>query len=143
MEAQELRINNYLKYNDFLIIVEAISIDYVYGRAINSELGKPSMYKIKINDVTHIQLTDEFFAKNEFILRESLDDNCKVVKSAVYKTGDEFLFIPIDGEYYLAVFDEYDFGYIPGCRPIKFLHELQNIYFDLKGEKLKIVELCI
>lgn len=141
MKTQELRINNYLKCNGLLIIVEAISVDSIYGKVLDVGLATSFLYKI--NDVAPVLLNDELFAKNGFILREELDDNGEVSKSAFYKEGDEFLFIPIDGEYYLAVFDEHDFGYIPGCKPIKYLHELQNIYFELKGEEIKIIELKI
>lgn len=139
MEAVELRINNYLKFNGLYIKVEAITIDSIYVKTLDLGLGKSFIYKI--NEVTPVKLTDEFFARNGFILREELDDNSEVIKTAFYKEGDEFLFIPINGEYYLAIFDETDFGYIPGCRTIKYLHELQNIYFELKGKELKITEL--
>jgi hypothetical protein len=118
MKAQELRIGNYLKKN----VVVKIDAKIIFDIWIEAEDYEP------------IPLTEEWLLKFGFVKepRDSgevafcmSENDCNVI---IQDFGDGFLFI-------------WELSFMG--KPIKYVHELQNIYFALQGEELIYNELII
>ncbi|HCD9234524.1 hypothetical protein [Elizabethkingia meningoseptica] len=112
MEIQELRLGNYVQYemNSFHIAVESIELVNNLVNATDIEYLKP------------ISLTDEWLIKLGFEKSDS-SSNC-MKKTNGYKfdfAGGEVLYLDS-----------------VRLKHIKYIHQLQNLYFALGGEELQI-----
>ena len=134
MEASELRIGNYVEceercgdtvypltsiYND-----NTICFDQAYHKSTELYKAKP------------ISLTEEWLLK--FGFRKDVDLGEKTNYYYLNNRDDSF-YVDFD----LGGYDEWhigasNYGYIRG---IEYVHQLQNLYFALTGEELKIKEI--
>jgi len=120
VQANELRLGNYLYGVITPRIVKVISKDYYTDEHDNSTL---------IRDAKPIQLTEDILLKCGF---ERIRNNY-IIKV------DDFLWFGLDYEdYSLFIRDKYGKDEIVPTRYIDSLHQLQNLYFALTGEELNI-----
>lgn len=137
MESKELRIGNLVSFNgnpingsiaEKLIKVERIDTFYIGVSKMNWNNFGLYLYTISVNNLRGIPLTDE-------ILKYT---NLKYVSSS-------YIYLMPKGTIYynyrikFEVWSECIKCYIGGFKiEIKYLHELQNLYFTITGEELEI-----
>ena len=125
MKANELRVGNHIQNGIVVEIKHTVSrIKYLY-------LGKEERYCFNdYADLIPIPLTEEWLVKSGF---EKVDDSFFLKGFEVWQTdcGNE------KGNEYVGFFYPLrDRGMMD--LEIKFIHQLQNLYFALTGEELKI-----
>ncbi|MGV8136506.1 MAG: hypothetical protein AB2L20_14955 [Mangrovibacterium sp.] len=132
IDPKELRIGNLLVHNGQIIVVKNIS---EYG--INKEevtegyhdAGSGAYTILRYENISPIELTEELLLKAGFekIERESMLE----YNVWANRDGEEILF---------QADDHFCHSFIQTERnEIKSLHRLQNLYFALTGEELKII----
>ena len=117
MKAQELKIGNWVNYLDLPIQVDGIDDVDVF----NSQTGE-----IPLHCIFPIPLTEEWLLK--FGFEGSPSDYKKEKLSITLKGSDVY---HIKGRVYFnswAIIEE----------QLKYVHQLQNLFFALTGEELKI-----
>jgi hypothetical protein len=134
MEAKDLRIGNYFnakkpRHNEKYVIVE--SIDFY---EINS-----SFRPYKIDDIEPIPLTDEWLVKFGLI-KKYLENPFEESGFELKEDGTKFYWwadggtfnieINPNGEVWFELYSHYNH--------IKYVHQLQNLYYSLTGEELVI-----
>lgn len=125
MKVNELRVGNYFYIpccNDRVMEVRACG---VIGLDRNRGI-------ICLHEMQPIELTKEFFEKNGFLLRESLDyyDNyftSEDMRIDVYESSKGWV-VHIDNIAFSTAF----------CKCLQYVHELQNAYYVSTGEELEI-----
>lgn len=117
MKANELRLGNIFKVSGFPMYVEAIFKDTVY---LNFEGNEGDVWEENIKDLVPIPLTEEILIKAGF--KEEYDG--WVFSKTIFITKDD------DG-WHVG-----NFGFF--INSIQYLHQLQNLYFALTGEEIKI-----
>lgn len=126
MKANELRINNLVDRVDYICNVKAIDEDGVILEPINYKgevCGFQELKPIKLNKKWLVKLGFKHIGKNDY---------------AIDVSGDTQLIICSDLHFiFQDVFDIKIFTTFGG-RKIQYVHQLQNLYFDLTGEELKI-----
>nr|DAT09631.1 MAG TPA: hypothetical protein [Caudoviricetes sp.] len=125
IDAKELRIGNYIQLRNNHVMVGGIP--NVYKLLIPGE-----QYAVEVKEFEPIPLTEELFLKCGF--RFEYDSFCNGIELSygisLYNTKDEDknkLFISVNNA-------EYAISHIP----IKYLHQLQNIYYYLTGKELEV-----
>lgn len=125
MEATELRIGNYLKYNSEIKQVSSIHND----NTIRFKDGSSSIgcFIIKNENIKPIPLTEEILLKCGFEFINNTFYRSRNSELCLYNTASKNKMIP---DYYgKRLVTGYDF---------KYLHQLQNLYYALTGEELTI-----
>lgn len=112
MKANELRIGNYVNSNPFNGIITVFHNDKCVVK------HKSGIVKCLIDDLQPIQLTEEWLLKCGFYL---VDKNFFIHDSLS-----------------LGIRKSNGFYMNHVTKEIKYLHQLQNLYFALTGEELKI-----
>lgn len=110
MEAKDLRIGNYVHVD--------LSIDDI--EVVKLKIGDLASFAIGLRDLFPIQITEEWLIK--------FGGNCVIVEGyPIYYVN------PFDIEYY-----ENESVLIMGNSSvkIKYVHQLQNLYYALTGEEL-------
>jgi len=131
MKVKELRIGNYVNYVSQKVIVLQTSIE---GRNDwDVELGyfEDSIgFPRKINKITPIPITKEWLLKFGFKKEERklyslyVDDNLDISLWSDIYFKNPTIELTCNGRVV--------------CKDIKYIHQLQNLYFALTGEELKI-----
>ena len=133
MDTRELRINNivnaHINNSSRFITIVCIQKKYVAEEALK-RTGNPNYpyeYKwIPANNIEAIPLTKEILIKCGFIERQCNNgNNCSLFYN------DALTLYPKTVDMNSFYLEHYDID-------IKFLHQLQNIYFDLTNEELII-----
>jgi hypothetical protein len=122
MKASELRIGNLVDFDDGNGDVGKINAHQIYLLSIDSDCGiKPAV------------LMEEWFLKFGFVYNDKTNTWVKGIPNI---HGDNIFFfsiIIIEGDLY--------FSHSGLCAmPIQYIHHLQNLYFALTGEELRIKE---
>ena len=121
MEANELRIGNYVQYEEqlFYAIEDGIDIDAasIYHPIPLTEewLVKFGFKKEKVNDLYDSAFIRSHVLQSELYLRPSNEGGYYWGFNTPDALNQEF----------------YD------CKPIKYVHQLQNLYFSFTGKELK------
>lgn len=119
MKAEELRISNYvLSYNKDITQVIRLSKEKI------------------IIDASPILLTEEWLLKFGF---ECFNyPYWRMLLTDGKQEDDEFFYIHFENNYiYLKCGYKAEY-YVKSAKPIKYVHQLQNLYFALTGEELTI-----
>jgi len=127
MKASELRVGNYVQtnYEGILQVVNVNSagLEYIDAHKPNfSAIGR-----FELSSVSGIPLTEEILLKCGFVEKKKWFYKEKFLLG--YMTTDENLQA------------EWKFGGVEGTwnlLNLKYLHQLQNLYFALTGEELEI-----
>lgn len=135
IDKRELRIGNKVgspKHD--------LSVATIQGMATNNivMLEEVKTYDF-FSEIEPIPLSDEWLRKFGFTTLDAesdivvwgMDDN---------SNGEEFSIITdgLDAPKPIVYYFEYDLGYRDVRKEIKFIHQLQNLYFALTGEELTI-----
>lgn len=128
MEANELRLGNLILYNGKVTEVESVSLFYVNVGIHDDGL------QINIEDCSPIPLTEEWLLKfgfttgdGDYFLKEVIDD-----LGISYILEEKQLHLI----YFCDTGGVTDAILIP--KEIKYINQLQNLYFALTGEELRI-----
>ena len=128
MDAKELKIGNYVK--DHLGRVQKVS--ETRSNAYICYLSNGHKLKYKLNTTNTIPLTEEWLFKFGFYYGESIDYGYLWLKC---KMGEFYVRPSYLGGFYWGF--DYD-NEINGQNNIKHVHQLQNLYFALTNEELKL-----
>jgi hypothetical protein len=121
--ANELRIGNLVKWEEYILPIKSIDYESVYVK-LNEELRiiyKTKYLYLPITEIEPVPITEEKLLKFGF---EKYVSECNIV----WSLNHVYIWF-VGGEY----INELDL-------PIKFIHQLQNLYFALKGEELTLKE---
>jgi hypothetical protein len=123
MDLTELRIGNLVEVNGK---IEKITGVIQYGLYFNCG------YCPNINDwIKPIELTDEWFGRFGFEKDDSIPfGDFEYVIQYVIQCKSCMIGISPEFEFYNGIYSQY----------IKFVHQLQNLYFALTGQELKLNE---
>ena len=122
METKDLRIGNYVSYLGEPQKVLGIGEKYIYIRPYSYLLC------VDINEVEPIPITEEWLKKLGFVIIETN----KGIECFYF--GNRYsVFQPAGKLAWLFVDDE------KGLCEVKHVHQLQNLYFSLTGEELKLI----
>lgn len=131
INVKELRIGNYVLYKENKAQVSQIGLSHIFAYTYYKESKNPMSLENKsldICDCSPILLNEDILLSIGFKLNKHL--NCWETEGLIIKnTSNGFkVFIECEDSWYSqSVFGEF-----------KFLHQLQNIYFDLTGKELGI-----
>lgn len=126
MKANELRIGNIINAYGYDVFVKKIENDSV-SFDCNSDQGRPVYDDIFIEDANHVPLTEEWLVK--LGLNRYAKDNWGNFR---YKFSDDRYEIRKQhNDTELQVLFEGN-----GLVWVKYVHQLQNLYFALTGEEL-------
>ena len=139
--ANELRIGNHALYFGKLLIVQLEDLQHLDFSKVEGIYLTPE----KLERIGFLPSSDFQFMEIEICNTEalkigfSLDDN----DECEYKTYRRQMEKPINGRVVISIFDSVDkynlshqFYWLN--YELKYLHQLQNLYFALTGEELKI-----
>lgn len=129
MKASELRILNYVKsvlYKDILQInvIDLCGVVGIQGGGI-----------LDMKHIEPIPLTEEWLVKFKEWKKE---DNLYVIRLDTINYSLRPDYINNDGELCWEFYVHNIRGEKVGCAYIKYIHQLQNLYFALTGEELTI-----
>ena len=139
MEANELRIGNYVQTNDKRLgnnvrpfgIYPVFEIGSNHVSCYHSKDNEHGGF-YKLEDLKPIPLTEELLLKSGFYKAEYLEHIFNINIDGLYFAFDE-AFEGGKDENIVGDFDECVTIRIP-----KYLHQLQNLYFALTGKELEI-----
>ncbi len=130
MEAKELRIGNIVSYNNKAIKVNNI-LDFAINMTFHSISGDRDE-EILIEEIEPIPLTEEILLKIGF--EKSFNVGCSEKDHNVYYWSGK-ISLTIDLELSSGNYN-YDSTPVDGAEPLKYVHQLQNLYHALTGEEL-------
>lgn len=132
MEAKELRIGNYYEASEFnrpnktvVPQVKQISIDLIY-----SDEGYEGLIGRKPEDIKPILLTEEWLIKFGFEIKQTGSNN-EHWQYVECKLNPQFIIGNRKGYWSFTPIWNKDY------EPIKYVHQLQNLYFALTGKELE------
>ena len=130
MKAQDLRVGN---------IIENGTVIAVHRKYVCVENGDGAMYTAIGDDVLPVALSDEWLKRCGFKIIKENGFSCEdYYKSDVGFSYKDFLISKSGDAFFLWIeIDDYSYSY-PSCE-IKYLHQLQNLYFAMEGEELQII----
>jgi hypothetical protein len=129
IKENELRIGNYVNYEQTTHIITCVNIDYSISVWIDKN-NKEHLYHHKNNELKPISLTEEW------LLRFGAEYSHKVLDIKMYQLG--LYFIAIRKEGFRFIKKSTNTGAYEPLKDLYFAHELQNIYHDLTNEELKL-----
>lgn len=131
MEARELRIGNLIR-----------QVDYVTGETICirtvTSINKEGYLNVKSKGIENIksQLLKSF---EPIPLTEEILLKCGFDKYSDH--SNEITYLSKDSGYFIQVYDNsvyFGLNYEDYRKEVKYLHQLQNLYFALTGQELEI-----
>ena len=124
IKTNDLRLNNLVKWNDSVQKITAIA----FGNCLLDK-NPTADYPVKITEIEPIKLTEEWIKKAGF--KEIKFLNEYHVQEKGYKYLDMIIRYGVfDGHRFL-------FDFANGkCVNLKYVHQLQNLYFSITGEEL-------
>lgn len=133
ISAQELRIGNYI--NGSIGDDSELVLCYVTGYDPRDEFifvsNDNNIHYAEFVDFQPIPLTKEWLLKFGF--------EKKVEGAYIYKGSEECYYGVLFGEkIYFTIFEDYTFIDRYEVRSIRYIHQLQNLYFALTDEELRI-----
>ena len=146
MTAKELRIGNYVTHNDYSDGIFAVSeiTRNDNGFIIDTSGGKNGFWGNHISLVNPIQITEEWLIELGFKIK----NHDKLAKHCFEHDANGMNIILARWHDNFDVYTKYDpiglrkgrnaYNYITNNRGIRYIHQLQNLYFALTGEELVI-----
>jgi hypothetical protein len=146
IDIRELRIGNYIgyySYNENDITIDKIKSIYfddttqIYKVELAS--GKYAHSNISLQGLVPIPLTEDILLKCGFILTEKEGFSCSDdVQSDKGYSFKNFNISMRDGRFFMWIDIDEDHWYSFNMVEIKYLHRLQNIFFEHCNEELNI-----
>lgn len=134
MKVNELRIGNWvlIPYQNSPIAIPAHETQVqgitIFGEIQTNNTPEHEGLKTHYNHVSGIPLTEEWLLKFGFITHDNHDYFIDI--SSVCDIHSWFSVFKADDFYYIDAFDI----------KIRYVHQLQNLYFALTGEELEIIK---
>ncbi|MGI9582628.1 hypothetical protein ACR1PO_15640 [Chryseobacterium sp. RRHN12] len=134
---QELRLGNYVEYRGYFYQVWSIGNNSnprreSYFIDLDSSTIDNHLKGVDSNDISAIELTEDWLLKFGFLIDYMNKD---ILICAYYGNN------PVTKDYILELKNVGDgWFYRNGYFKMKYVHQLQNLYFALTGEELKIKE---
>lgn len=129
MKPQELRVENLVYDRSKTRIVKVWGIESNHDQITVNHANGSAVYKVDLKDIVPIDLTEEWLLKMGF------EFSHEIIKEALY--GEN----PVTKDYLIVLKNTGDgWFYRNGYFKMKHVHQLQNVYFALTGEELKIKE---
>lgn len=134
LKETEVRIGNFvLDSNKNIVRIDALNLD---GNLMQEDRRYDDNYKAIVNP-KGVPLTPDLLYKIGFITLDAETDT--VVWGLSVSNGEEFSIVSDGLDTPVPLYFEYDLGYSRDVRKeVKYLHELQNLYFALTGKELEI-----
>jgi len=132
INPKELRVGNLVEYNENICVITDI---HGYMERVHLE-GAGNGNPVHVSKLKGIPLTEEWLKQCGFI--ESIDEDDEEEISALFNSGIKimhFFLAPESTGYY------YDNGTFEETH-IKYVHQLQNLYFALTYKELEIKEVA-
>jgi len=132
----ELKIGNYVKTDDGLsLTIRSITSGHIGGLTIHEKKLKHRIGNIPISNIEAIALTQEILLKSKFVY-SGRDDKYSYFRHLTAQIG----IAHYDGNFYFKYSDKIGDLILHGdiAIDIKSVHQLQNLYAALTGEKLDI-----
>ena len=128
MDAKELRIGNWVFCDEINNFYPGgfIQVEEILSDGIERSHGGLTVYEL--DQIHPIPLTPEILEKAGF----TFYDNPNKTPSRIYKIGSDFRICKCYNQDHFTLWD-YPYG-----KSIRYLHQLQNLYFALTGEELNI-----
>jgi hypothetical protein len=139
MKANELRIGNYFTDITFFCQVSRIEKKSIWGYVIDvnnhmiakiEDYYEDGEYHFNLRNISPIPLTEEWLLKFGFRKK------CSVFKFPFPKNIETNFWIRNKGKRFMPCFHSLGYNTIAMTRPIKYVHQLQNLYFALTGKEL-------
>jgi hypothetical protein len=118
IKAEEVRIGNWVQYEGGPNMIMGIMSTYDLDTQYRVEINPPDCFDVFIQQLYPLPLTEEWLERFGY----NVDDT-------MYDMGFEFM---EDGSV------EFYYGNDPSTAKLKYVHQLQNLYFALTGEELKL-----
>lgn len=130
MKVEELRIGNLVLFNDEICVVSGYSYGFIHMN--DNKKGT------KIEFIKPIEITEELLLK--FGFKENIIENdiyfiYKDSLFAIWNVNDEF-----NNYFECGKLIYCDSFYSECISTLKFVHQLQNLYFALTNEELNFIE---
>ena len=119
IEARELRIGNYVKHFENGIVLTV-------GRTVAFKTPTNTI-RVDVDDLEPIPLTEEWLLNFGFVYTDDLDNLNRNYKLQEFEI-----------QLHLDVNDFMCCNTIPNYVQIKYVHQLQNLYFALNNEELTL-----
>jgi hypothetical protein len=131
MKANEFRLGSFFCYKGCIYAANVIRDNFVYGKNVNGFASG----EFPINKINPIPLTEEWLLKFGF---EKDDTGVDMFDQDYYEWYQKEF--PVIGVLCQSSDKEYIFDENTDTLRLKFVHELQNLYFALTGEELILNE---
>jgi len=133
MKPEELRIGNYIEYNDIIYFIQDISMfkgQYTSNLFLSSFDSFATHYNIPIFDLKPIPLTDNWFIKFGF-------DILPVMNKFYFKIKYKEVIFGCNNFEMWRHQSENTYNCNGGANTeIKYVHQLQTLYYSLTGKEL-------
>lgn len=126
LRSKDLRVGNYVNYNNTVHIVNEIQKNTIKISWIDSKNIKEDEFDCLYKNILSLPLTNKEIEKFGYIK----DDNNLIENRDLYINNSDYIIENNNGTIWLCN----QFGRIA---IIEYVHELQNLYFSLKNEELK------
>lgn len=126
IKANELRIGNFIEYDGRIFQIDTISNEFPTLNTDEFGIGV-----VDWNNIQPIPLTEEWLLNFGFGIDEEYDNT--FIDNTSLK--NEIIRVSIDSHYFTI---ELFCGQVLEIPNIKYVHQLQNLYFALTGEELTI-----
>jgi hypothetical protein len=147
LDIRDLRLYNLVLYKGELRYVSMLSLDIddeyqdligvtPYGKTYGE---KSDWIRAFGYDLTGVPTSDELLLKFGFTKDKDYDFGISLNKVPLY-TKDDFNIMLSDGEYWYTT-KQYDGGSsesFEAVTEVPFIHQIQNLYFDLNNKHLKL-----
>lgn len=128
MKITDLRISNYVMYNDDIVKIDSIDSDGSILASGNINGYKDCGFDGNIESLKPITLTEEILLRLGFVHRGETKEENKLY--TFYGKESKFTVQKIISFF---LYDNHCFG-----TEIKYLHKLQNLIYELIGEQLTL-----
>lgn len=141
MNIQELKINNYVgNAHDFPMYITALFADGTVYLDFDGNEG--DVWEEDVKDLNPIPLTEELILRLGFTKMLCEDRITRYTKKIIIQRNE-----PVEIPIAYALFrtpqkDSQSIALIeePGCKPLMYLHELQNSWYSLTSQSLEVPE---
>ena len=135
IKANELRIGNYVNYEQTTHLITGVNIDYSISVWVDKE-NQEFLYQHQNNELKPIPLTEEWLIKFGFEKYSTKSEFYCLDSTSIYEGTLNYNyknnFISLSG-----MNDDYHEELIL-VKPMLYVHQLQNLYFALTNEELTI-----
>ena len=136
MEIRELRLGNYVLYNGMICVVSSIIEPTPTKDRFNNKyvisLWNNGSFNATIDEIEPIVITEEILLKFGFEDQEFSDEDGNKIymlhHKKFYLTSDESCMF---SEVFLPIYSN-------DCVSVKYVHQLQNLFYSLTGEELTV-----